>query len=175
MGVNHRGAHIPVPKQFLNRPDVIAVFQQMRGEGMTESMAACGFRDASLQDRLLYRALQNGFVEVVPALLSCAPVGIMACRWKDPLPRPRFACIRVFALKSIGQGNTTKPFLEIFIVLRKLSTIVRHPLVAFTVAPWRSAAPRWPVDRRAQLDCWSRRVVRRRCSCSGRPEGHGSG
>ena len=43
MGGDHRGAHIPVPDQVLNRPDaclcvarrqVVAVFEQMRGEGM---------------------------------------------------------------------------------------------------------------------------------------------
>lgn len=27
MGVDHRGAHISVPQQFLDRSDVIAVFQ----------------------------------------------------------------------------------------------------------------------------------------------------
>jgi hypothetical protein len=27
MGEDHRGAHIPVPEQVLNRPDVVAVFE----------------------------------------------------------------------------------------------------------------------------------------------------
>lgn len=117
MRVDHRGAHIPMPEQFLDRPDVIAVFQQMRGERMAEAMAACGFGDAGLEDRLFYRALQNGFVQVVPAPLPRSPVGIMTGRWKDPLPGPRSACIRVFALQGVGQGNPTQPFPEVFFVL----------------------------------------------------------
>lgn len=32
-GVDHRRLHIPMPEQFLNRPDVVAVIQQMRGAG----------------------------------------------------------------------------------------------------------------------------------------------
>jgi len=56
-------------------------------------------------------------MQVVPTLLSRDPVGIMACRWKDPLPCPRSACIRIFALESVGQGNTPQPFPEVFFVL----------------------------------------------------------
>jgi hypothetical protein len=32
MGVDHRRADVPMPEQFLNRLDVVAVFQQVRGE-----------------------------------------------------------------------------------------------------------------------------------------------
>jgi len=31
MGVYHRGAHVGVPEQFLNRADIVAIFQQIRG------------------------------------------------------------------------------------------------------------------------------------------------
>jgi hypothetical protein len=30
-----------MPKQLLNRPQVVAVFEQMRGEAVTERVAAC--------------------------------------------------------------------------------------------------------------------------------------
>ncbi len=73
-----------MPEQLLDRPDVVAVFQDMRGERMAEGMAACGLRDAGSKDRLLDRALQNGFVQVVPAFLSRDPVGIMAVRRRAP-------------------------------------------------------------------------------------------
>ena len=84
---------------------------------MAEGVTACGLGDAGLKDRLLHRALQNGFVQMVPALLSGYPVGIMARRWKDPLPRPRFARVGVFPVKGVGQGDTTQPFLQIFFML----------------------------------------------------------
>jgi hypothetical protein len=32
VGVNHRGAHIAVSQEFLHGPDVVCIFQQMRGE-----------------------------------------------------------------------------------------------------------------------------------------------
>jgi len=34
VGVNHRSRHLPMPEQFLNGPDVVAIFQKMRGEAM---------------------------------------------------------------------------------------------------------------------------------------------
>jgi hypothetical protein len=34
VGIHHRGAYIPVSEQLLNCPDVVAVFEQVRGEGM---------------------------------------------------------------------------------------------------------------------------------------------
>jgi len=40
MGVYHRGAHVGVPEQFLNRADVVPIFQKMRGEAMTHGVRA---------------------------------------------------------------------------------------------------------------------------------------
>jgi len=34
MGVNHRGAYILVPEKFLDRTNIIAVFEQVGGKGM---------------------------------------------------------------------------------------------------------------------------------------------
>ena len=36
MQVDHRGRDVAMPEQFLHGPDVVAVFQQMGREGMTE-------------------------------------------------------------------------------------------------------------------------------------------
>ncbi len=32
VGVNHRGTDIPMPQQFLDRPDVVSVLEQVGGE-----------------------------------------------------------------------------------------------------------------------------------------------
>ena len=40
MGVDHRGAHVGVSQQFLNRADVVAIFQQMGGKGMAQGVRA---------------------------------------------------------------------------------------------------------------------------------------
>jgi hypothetical protein len=36
MGVNHRSLDVLVAEMFLNSPDVVAAFQELRGKGMTE-------------------------------------------------------------------------------------------------------------------------------------------
>ena len=52
MGVDHRRADIGVSEQFLNRSDVVAVFEQVSGEGVVQSVATGSFGDASSVDRL---------------------------------------------------------------------------------------------------------------------------
>jgi hypothetical protein len=32
LGVNHRRLHSPMPEEFLNGADIVAIFQQMGGE-----------------------------------------------------------------------------------------------------------------------------------------------
>jgi hypothetical protein len=39
MGVDHRRADIPVSQELLDRPDVVAVFEEMGGEGMARGGA----------------------------------------------------------------------------------------------------------------------------------------
>jgi len=43
MGVNHRSLDVLVTEKFLNCPDVVARFQELRGEGMTECVAGGPF------------------------------------------------------------------------------------------------------------------------------------
>ena len=51
MRVHHRRTDIPVPQQFLNRPDIVAVLQQLRGERVAKGVAACWFGNPSGQAR----------------------------------------------------------------------------------------------------------------------------
>src|SRR5215510_4511795 len=103
VGVDLRRAHVTVPEQFLNRADVMAVFQQVRGERVTEGVAARRFGDPRATDRVLDRALQNGLVQVVPSALSRHAIDINSRRRKHPLPGPLPACARVFPLEGVGQ------------------------------------------------------------------------
>jgi len=41
--IDHGGLHVLAPQQFPNRPDIVAAFQQMRGEGMPERVASGAF------------------------------------------------------------------------------------------------------------------------------------
>ncbi len=62
MGVDHRGAHILVPQELLDGPDVVAIFEQMGREGVTNRAtgsrfgqpgAAGGFLDGLWQNKLV--------------------------------------------------------------------------------------------------------------------------
>ena len=39
MGVDHRRADVPMSEQFLHGPDVVAVLEKVRGEGVAQGMA----------------------------------------------------------------------------------------------------------------------------------------
>jgi len=43
MGIDHRGAHILMAEQLLNRPNVVPIFDQVRGETVTEGVAVNRF------------------------------------------------------------------------------------------------------------------------------------
>ncbi len=71
-------------------------------------MTPCGFGNASFNDRLLYRTLRDRFMQVVPVLFSGYPLGIMACRWKDPLQPPFLARIRVLLLQRTRSRHPSR-------------------------------------------------------------------
>ena len=66
MGVDHRCAHIFVSEQLLHGADVVAFLEQMGGEGMAESVGADRFVDVCQAGCLLDRALDAGFMDMVP-------------------------------------------------------------------------------------------------------------
>jgi hypothetical protein len=44
MGVDHRRAHIPMTEELLNRANVVAGFQQMRGERVPSAWQVAGLQ-----------------------------------------------------------------------------------------------------------------------------------
>lgn len=50
MRVNHGGADVGVSEQFLDGADVLAVFQQVRGEAVPQGMASGMFVDPGALD-----------------------------------------------------------------------------------------------------------------------------
>src|SRR3954453_17468296 len=65
MGINHGRAYIGVSKQLLNRPNVVAVLEQVGRERMSQRMAAAGLADAGALNCPLYRPLQAVLGNVV--------------------------------------------------------------------------------------------------------------
>lgn len=58
MRVNHRRGNVAVPKQLLNRTNILPIFQQVSRETVPEGMATGRFGHARLVDRSLDRVLK---------------------------------------------------------------------------------------------------------------------
>jgi hypothetical protein len=98
--VDHRRRNILVAEQFMNCPDVIARFQQMRGERMAKTVATDALDYSCLASRLLDRALKDRFVHVVPAFFAGLPVFTAVFLMKDPVSSPFGWRIGVFSGES---------------------------------------------------------------------------
>ena len=60
--------HVAVAQQFLDSADVMAPFKQMRGKGMAQGMARRPLGETPFFNGPLEGFLENGFVDVMPAL-----------------------------------------------------------------------------------------------------------
>ncbi len=80
MCVDHRRLHVAVPEQLLDRANVIARFQQMRGEAMPQRVRPNRFRDSNASSRFANGSLGHRLVEVMPA-----PLAQILARWRVPV------------------------------------------------------------------------------------------
>src|SRR5215471_580412 len=80
-------------------------------------MARGGLGNPRAPDRVLDRPLEDGLVQVVAAALTGHAVYIEASRWKDPLPSPGSAGVRVLAQERAGQLDPPRAVPEIAFVL----------------------------------------------------------
>ena len=109
-------------EQFLDGPDVVALLQQVCGEGVTEGMAGGRLGNAGRANRVLYSPLEHRFVEMVAAPLASKPVDVGASRREDPVPAPLAAGVRVLAREGAGQFDPTGFVPQVSLVL------LAHPL-----------------------------------------------
>src|SRR5437016_9969675 len=61
MRINHRCAHVFVAKQFLDRSDIVSVFEQVCGEAVTKCMTGPMLINARLSNCSLDRAMHAVF------------------------------------------------------------------------------------------------------------------
>jgi hypothetical protein len=54
MSIDHGGAHLLVPEQLLHGPDVVAVLEQVRREGVSEGVAGRGLGETRQADERMY-------------------------------------------------------------------------------------------------------------------------
>jgi hypothetical protein len=65
---DHGGRHVLVAQEFLHRPDVIAVVQEVGSKRVPKSMTTCGLHEACGTHGFLHRALQYRGVDVMAPL-----------------------------------------------------------------------------------------------------------
>ena len=118
MGVDHRRGDVAVPKKLLHRPDVMAVFQEVRGERVAHRVRGRVLFDTGLPHRKMECTLQDGLVKVVAARLPCLVITVVTGRRKDPLPGPLPSGVRVLLCERMRQLDPACPGLEIERVLR---------------------------------------------------------
>ena len=107
MGVNHRNLDVLVTEKFLNCPDVVARFQELRGEGMTECVAGGPFGQIGPFHRAVDRLLDDRFVNVMVSLFARLWVFTAVLLRKDPLPAPLLGSVGVFTVEGVWQENAT--------------------------------------------------------------------
>ena len=75
-------------EQFLDSPDVVPIFEQMRRERMPQCVAGNPFGDTGTDGRISNGFLKDGFEEVVPIEVARDEVLVRTVRWEHPLPAP---------------------------------------------------------------------------------------
>jgi len=100
-----------VTQQFLDRPDVVSVFEEMGREIMPQGMACGVLLDVGQPCRFLHGTLKDGFVEVVPMPGPGFGILVLPMRRKNPLPSPSAVCIRVLSAKRFRRFPSY-PFLH---------------------------------------------------------------
>jgi len=86
VGVDHRGFDVLVTQELLDRPNIIAIFDQVGGERVPERVAARRPRDSDVAHRLLHGSLHHGLVQVMTPLDMRPRVVTPMVGREDPLP-----------------------------------------------------------------------------------------
>ncbi len=101
VSIDHRRPNVTVPKEFLHGPNVIARFNQVRGERVAERVGRRALVQAGFTSRRLDRLLHVGFVIVVTISNSGWFIHVVGRSRKHPLPDP----IPVRMGELTGQGG----------------------------------------------------------------------
>ena len=73
-------------KELLHRPDVVAVFQKVRGKRVPEGMAGRPLPYSGGKDCLPYRTLDRRHMKVVPNVLATRAIAMGTGRREEILP-----------------------------------------------------------------------------------------
>ena len=118
-------------EQFLNSSDIVAVFQHVRGEAVSEHVRRDVFGAIDLSAGCSNGVLDNGLVRVVAVLHAGGAVREVAGCGEDVLPAPFAICVGIFAGERMRQGSAPQPASEIGVMLfANAGEVVQERLLA---------------------------------------------
>ena len=163
MCINHCCLKTWMPKEVLNRPNILSVFQQMSGKAMPQRVNRDPFGNFRLSCSPFDLFLEIAWINMVSSDNSCSWVqGNLNWR-KYPEPDPLFPCIRQLPLQCIRQLNTFNITLPVFFVnyTNSIQMFTEIFFDAFRfeelVGSWKTykavwlLKPAWPANRHGAL------------------------
>ena len=116
-------------QQFLDGPQVVAVFEKVGGKRVAQRVRRRGLRDAGPPHGLAHRPLNHRLVQMVPVLYPCVGIRVIRGRGKDPLPRPLARGADVLLGEGAWQRRAAAPSCRVLLVEppHRLEVIVQIP------------------------------------------------
>ncbi len=115
--IDHGRLDVGVAEELLDCADVVAVFQEVRGEGVTQGVAAGIFLDARGLDGSLCRPLYCRFLEVMSSLDSAPRVDGSSGGGKDVLSRDFASGAWIFACERVAGPDVADTVSDVPFVL----------------------------------------------------------
>jgi hypothetical protein len=103
-------------QELLDRPNIIAVLDQVRGERVPERMAARPPGDADVQNCLPHCTLDHAFMHVMTPLAAASRVSTSMLGGKEPLPTPVFRRPGKLEAEGVGQEDLSDSGSEVLVV-----------------------------------------------------------
>jgi hypothetical protein len=107
MRLQHGRANVLVTEQFLDDPDVVTGFKEVRGERMPECVAPGMLDHTGPADGLLDGLLQNRLVNMMPAFLFQSGRSTIDVLGERPTASASLSALRY--LRSRASGKRTRP------------------------------------------------------------------
>ena len=104
-------------EKLLDGSDVVSAFEEVRREGMTQSMAGGWFGDSRFAHGLTDGPLENGLVKMVALAISGFSVHVGSGSREHPLPIPLCGRSRVLRAEGIREFHVAGALLEVSPVL----------------------------------------------------------
>ena len=108
MRIDNGRADIFVPEEFLHGANILIVFEKMRREAVTNSVAAAVLVDLGCSQGVLHRALDRGFTEVMSPGLAGTGIDSRVSGRKQVFPAPLLRRVRVFADRGVREMDLTE-------------------------------------------------------------------